>query len=145
MPKGLPLLSNADVRYALAAMGHGDEPVIADLNVPAVAVARATVPGRLLRLDGASAPEVVAAVRMAAVDDPDAVPPVQEAVQREVDRDAARSALARRVELATPREREPIVTSDPCREAAHREGFVDGFRRAGINLRGLGRGAPTRP
>lgn len=50
------------------------------------------------------------------------------------DRDAARTALARLVELGTPLEREQIVTSYPFREPAQRERFFDGFRRAGINV-----------
>lgn len=103
MLKGIPPLLNADVLYALRAMGHGDDLIIADVNFPAVAIARATALGEPLRLDGASAPEAVAAVlalmpldgfvddaamRMEVVGEPDTVPPVQAEVQREIDRAA---------------------------------------------------------
>ena len=62
MLKNLDPLLNADVLYALASMGHGDEVVICDANFPADALARETVLGRLLRLDGADAPRAVRAV-----------------------------------------------------------------------------------
>ncbi len=51
-----PLLS-ADLLHALAAMGHGDEIAIVDANFPAASTART-----LLRLDGASAGDVLQAV-----------------------------------------------------------------------------------
>jgi len=50
------------------------------------------------------------------------------------DRDAAQSALRQLAELDIPLEREQLLASYPFREAAHRERFFDGFRRAGINL-----------
>lgn len=43
-------------------MRHGDEVVICDANFPADSVARQTVLGRVLRLDGLSAPRAVQAV-----------------------------------------------------------------------------------
>jgi L-fucose mutarotase len=45
--KGIDPLLHADLLYALAAMGHGDEIAIVDNNFPASSVAR-----RLVRLDG---------------------------------------------------------------------------------------------
>ena len=51
MLKNLDPLLNADVLHALRAMGHGDEVVICDANFPGDSVARATVLGKLLRLD----------------------------------------------------------------------------------------------
>ena len=56
-----PLL-NADVLYALRAMGHGETLVICDTNFPADSVARETVLGDLLRIDGVSAARAVQAV-----------------------------------------------------------------------------------
>jgi L-fucose mutarotase len=93
-----PLL-NADVLYALASMGHGDDLVICDANFPADALARETVLGRPLRLDGVDAPRAVRAVlsvlpldtfvdhpalRMEVVGDPHALPAVQREAQQEV-------------------------------------------------------------
>jgi L-fucose mutarotase len=101
MLKGLDPLLNADVLYALRAMGHGDELVVCDTNFPADAIARQTVLGKLLRIDGVAAPRAVrallsvlpldtfvedAAVRMEVVGDPDQVPPVQQEVQAEIER-----------------------------------------------------------
>ncbi|PYM36519.1 MAG: ribose ABC transporter, partial [Candidatus Rokuibacteriota bacterium] len=48
MLKGIDPLLSPDLLHALAAMGHGDEVVVADANFPAASLAR-----RLLRLDGA--------------------------------------------------------------------------------------------
>ena len=50
MLKSIDPILNADVLYALRAMGHGDDLVICDTNFPADAVARQTVLGRLLRM-----------------------------------------------------------------------------------------------
>ncbi|GAB5095028.1 RbsD/FucU family protein [Caballeronia sp. LP006] len=100
MLKNLDPLLNADILHALCAMGHGDEVVICDANFPGDSVARQTVRGQLLRLDGINAPRAVRAVlsvlpldtfvdhpaeRMEVVGDPDALPAVQREVQREVD------------------------------------------------------------
>jgi len=100
MLKGLNPLLNADVLYALRAMGHGDDLIIADTNFPSDSVARETVLGEVLRID-ASAAEVVRAVlsvypldtfvddsaaRMEIVGAPDEIPPVQAEVQAEIDR-----------------------------------------------------------
>jgi L-fucose mutarotase len=98
--KNIDPLLNADILYALAAMGHGDEVVICDANFPADSVARQTVLGRVLRVDGANAPRAVRAVlsvlpldtfvdapasRMEVVGDASALPAVQREAQREVD------------------------------------------------------------
>ncbi|RDU99773.1 RbsD/FucU family protein [Trinickia dinghuensis] len=106
MLKHLDPLLNADVLHALRAMGHGDEIVICDANFPADSVARATVLGKLLRMDGADAARAVRAVlsvlpldtfveapamRMEVVGDAQAMPIVQREAQAEVDRAEERS------------------------------------------------------
>lgn len=100
MLKNIDPLLNAEILYALAAMGHGDEVVICDANFPADSVARQTPLGKLLRVDGANAPRVVRAVlsvlpldtfvddpagRMEVVGDSSSLPAVQREAQREVD------------------------------------------------------------
>lgn len=106
MLKKLNPLLNADVLYALRAMGHGDEVVICDANFPADSVARDTTLGRVLRIDGADATQAVRAVlsvlpldtfveapamRMEVVGDPQALPAVQREAQSEVDAAEGRS------------------------------------------------------
>jgi L-fucose mutarotase len=101
MLKNLDPLLNADVLYALRAMGHGDALVLCDGNFPADSVALETTLGRLLRIDGVDAPRAArailsvlpldtfvdhAAFRMEVVDKPQEIPPVQAEVQREIDR-----------------------------------------------------------
>jgi L-fucose mutarotase len=98
MLKGIDPLLNADVLYALRAMGHGDDLIIADTNFPSDSVARETVMGEVLRID-ASAAEVVravlsvypidtfvddAAARMEVVGEPETILPVMQEVQAEV-------------------------------------------------------------
>ncbi|SAK90805.1 transport protein RbsD/FucU [Caballeronia fortuita] len=100
MLKNIDPLLNADILHALCAMGHGDEVVICDANFPADSVARQTVLGRVLRLDGVSSPRAVRAVlsvmpldtfvdhpaeRMEVVGDASALPAVQREAQQEVD------------------------------------------------------------
>ncbi|WP_027818514.1 RbsD/FucU family protein [Paraburkholderia bannensis] len=100
MLKNLDPLLNPDVLHALASMGHGDEVVICDANFPADAVARDSVLGRLLRIDGVDSPRAVRAVlsvlpldgfvehpalRMEIVGDAQTLPAVQREAQREVD------------------------------------------------------------
>ena len=90
-----PLLS-PDLLRILAAMGHGDEIVIADANFPGESCAR-----RLVRLDGIDAVRTLEAVlsilpldsfaeeramSMAVVDDPNAVPPVVALFQDVIDK-----------------------------------------------------------
>ncbi|MDR3099668.1 MAG: ribose ABC transporter [Paraburkholderia sp.] len=99
MLKNLDPLLNADVLQALRAMGHGDELVVCDANFPADSVARATVLGKLLRMDGADAPRALRAIlsvlpldtfvespamRMEVVGEPDTIPAVQREAQAEV-------------------------------------------------------------
>jgi L-fucose mutarotase len=106
MLKDIDPLLNADVLYALRAMGHGDELILCDANFPADSVARQTVLGRLLRIDGVSAARAArailsvlpldtfvdhAALRMEVVGQPDAVPPVQAEVEREIERAEGKS------------------------------------------------------
>ena len=105
MLKGIHPLLNADVLYALRAMGHGDDLIIADTNFPSDSVARQTVYGKLLRID-ATAAEAVAAIlsvypldtfvddaaaRMEIVGKPKEVPPVQKEVQKAIDRAEGKS------------------------------------------------------
>lgn len=100
MLKGIDPRLNADLLYALRAMGHGDDLIIADTNFPADAIARQTRLGRLLRIDNVTAAEAVAAIlslmpvdtfvddaaaRMEIVGKPAEVPPVQEEVQAVLD------------------------------------------------------------
>ena len=100
MLKSINPLLNADILHALAAMGHGDTLVLCDANFPAESVARQTSLGKLLRIDGASTPEVAEAVLslmpldtfvddaaqcMAVVGSPDERPAVQQEVQAIID------------------------------------------------------------
>ncbi len=101
MLKGIDPRLNADVLYALRAMGHGDVLVIADTNFPADSVARDTVLGELLTMHNLTAAEAVEAVlsvmpldtfvddfaaRMEVVGKPDEVPKAQKEVQKAIDR-----------------------------------------------------------
>jgi len=91
---------NAEVLFALRAMGHGDTLVIADTNFPSDSVARETVLGELLRMDNLTCAEAVEAVlsllpldtfvedfaaRMEVVGAPDQIEPVQAEVQAVID------------------------------------------------------------
>jgi L-fucose mutarotase len=106
MLKGISPLLNADVLYALRAMGHGDDLIIADTNFPSDSIARQTRLGRLLRIDNVTAAAAVEAVlsvypldtfvddsasRMEIVGNPEEIPPVQQEVQRAVDRAEGKS------------------------------------------------------
>jgi L-fucose mutarotase len=103
--KNLDPLLNADVLYALRAMGHGDTLVLSDTNFPSDSVARKTTVKRLLRID-ASCPRAarailsvmpldtfvdVAAARMEVVGKPSEIPDVQREVQAEIDRAEGKS------------------------------------------------------
>jgi len=98
MLKGIDPVLNADVLYALRAMGHGDDLIIADTNFPSDSVARETVLGEVLRIDRPAA-EVVravlslypidtfvddAAARIEVVGEPNTILPVMQEVQAEV-------------------------------------------------------------
>lgn len=100
MLKGIDPRLNADVLYALRAMGHGDVLIVADTNFPADSVARETVLGELLRMDNLTAAEAVEAIlsvypldtfvddfagRMEVVGEPDTIPMVQAEVQAAID------------------------------------------------------------
>ena len=100
MLKGIDNRLNAEVLYALRAMGHGDTLVIADTNFPSDAIARQTVLGDLLRMDNLTAAEVAQAVlsvlpldtfvddfagRMEVVGAAGEIPPVQAEVQAVID------------------------------------------------------------
>ena len=99
MLKNLDNRLNAEVLYALRAMGHGDTLVIADTNFPSDSIARQTVLGELLRMDNLTCAEAVEAVlsvlpldtfvddfagRMEVVGAPDKVEPVQAEVQAKI-------------------------------------------------------------
>ncbi len=60
MLKGIPPLLNGELLRILRDMGHGDELAIVDANYPATSAS--AVSGRLVRLDAASATDVLAAV-----------------------------------------------------------------------------------
>lgn len=96
MLKRLDPRLNAEVLYALRAMGHGDTLIIADTNFPSDSIARQTVIGDLLRMDNLTAGEAAEAIlsvlpldtfvddfagRMEIVGNPGEVPPVQAEVQ----------------------------------------------------------------
>ncbi len=100
MLKGINPLLNADLLFALRAMGHGDDLIIADANFPSDSVARQTRLGRPLRIDNTTAAAAVeavlsvialdsfvddAAARMEIVGAPDEVPTVQQEVQQAFD------------------------------------------------------------
>jgi L-fucose mutarotase len=100
MLKGLDPRLNAEVLYALRAMGHGDMLIIADTNFPSDSIARQTVTGDLLRMDNLTAGEAAEAIlsvlpldtfvddfagRMEIVGNPGEVPPVQTDVQKAID------------------------------------------------------------
>ncbi|MET0575968.1 MAG: RbsD/FucU family protein [Mesorhizobium sp.] len=106
MLKGISPLLNAEVLQALRAMGHGDDLIVADTNFPSDSIARQTRLGKLLRIDNVTAAEAVAAIlsvypldtfvddaagRMEIVGAPNEVPPVQQEVQKEIDKAEGKS------------------------------------------------------
>lgn len=101
MLKGIDNRLNAEVLATLRAMGHGDVLIVADTNFPSDSVARATVTGKLLRMENLTCAEAVNAIlsvlpldtfvddfagRMEVVGKPEEIPPVQVEVQAEIDR-----------------------------------------------------------
>lgn len=95
MLKTLNVLHTPDLLHALGSMGHGDEIALVDCHFPSVSVAR-----RLVRLDGASLPDAVAAclrlmpldtfvphpaLRMLQVHAPEEVPEVLQLCQEQID------------------------------------------------------------
>ncbi|MBN8996590.1 MAG: ribose ABC transporter [Rhizobiales bacterium] len=100
MLKSIDPALNADVLYALRAMGHGDDVVLADMNFPADAIARETTLGRLLRMENIDSGRAARAVlsvlpldsfvkkpaeRMEVVGKPKEILPVHKEVQKEID------------------------------------------------------------
>jgi L-fucose mutarotase len=100
MLKNIDPLLTPELLYVLAAMGHGDDLVVADANFPADSVARRTAYGGVVRLAGVDTPAAVRAIlsvypldeavdepvrRMLVDGSPDEVPPVQSEVQAAVD------------------------------------------------------------
>ena len=100
MLKGIDPRLNAEVLHTLRAMGHGDVLILADTNFPADSVARATVTGKLLRMDNLTSAQAAQAVlsvtpldtfvddfagRMQVVGHPDEIPSVQAEVQHAID------------------------------------------------------------
>ena len=82
-------------------MGHGDELVVSDANFPADAIARQTVLGHVLRMDGVDCARAVRAIlsvlpldsfvdnpamRMEVVGAPEQMLPVHQEVQAEIER-----------------------------------------------------------
>lgn len=99
MLKGIDPRLNAEVLHCLRAMGHGDVLILADTNFPSDSVARATVTGKLLRMENLTCAEAAQAIlsvypldtfvpdfagRMEVVGAPDEIPPVQAEVQAEI-------------------------------------------------------------
>jgi len=106
MLKGIDHRLNAEVLACLRGMGHGDVVILADTNFPADSLARATVTGRLLRMENLTAAEAARAVlsvlpldtfvpdfagRMQVVGAPEEIPAVQAEVQAEIDRAEGRA------------------------------------------------------
>ena len=106
MLKNIDNRLNAEVLFALRAMGHGDTLVIADTNFPSDSIARQTVLGELLRMDNLTCAEAAEAVlsllpldtfvedfagRMEVVGAPDRIEPVQAEVQTVIDAAEGRS------------------------------------------------------
>lgn len=100
MLKGLDPRLNADVLYALRAMGHGDMLILSDTNFPSDSIAQETVHGELLRMENLTSAEAAEAIlsvlpldtfvedfagRMEIVGEPETVPPVQAEVQAAID------------------------------------------------------------
>jgi L-fucose mutarotase len=96
--KSINPLLNADVLYALRAIGHGDRLVVCDTNFPADSIARQMVLGRLLRIDNVSAAKAIeailsvlpldtfaddAAIRMEIVGQQQELPPVPPSMKRQ--------------------------------------------------------------
>ncbi|WP_416067675.1 RbsD/FucU family protein [Rhizobium sp. ZK1] len=92
---GIDPILNADILYALRAMGHGDEIVIADGSFPAQTVAK-----RLIRMEAADLPRMLKAVLsvmpvdesepdpvigMEVIDEPDTIVPAHVAIQEALD------------------------------------------------------------
>ena len=62
MLKGIDNRLNAEVLGTLRGMGHGDCIIVVDTNFPAESVARATLTGKLLRMENLTAAEAMNAI-----------------------------------------------------------------------------------
>ena len=106
MLKGIDPRLNADVLYALRAMGHGDYLILSDTNFPSDSVARETKIHRLLRMENLTSAEAAEAIlsvmpldtfidnaaeRMEIVGKPKEIPPVQKEVQKVIDKAEGKS------------------------------------------------------
>ncbi len=106
MLKGIDPRLNADVLYALRAMGHGDYLILSDTNFPSDSVARETKIHRLLRMENLTSAEAAEAIlsvmpldtfidnaaeRMEIVGKPKEIPPVQKEVQKAIDKAEGKS------------------------------------------------------
>jgi len=106
MLKGIDPRLNADVLYALRAMGHGDYLVLSDTNFPSDSVARETKIHRLLRMENLTSAEAAEAIlsvmpldtfidnaaeRMEVVGKPKEIPAVQKEVQKVIDKAEGKS------------------------------------------------------
>ena len=101
MLKGIPSILGPDLLHALRSMGHGDDIAIVDANFPAASNAQ-----RLVRIDGHSATDVLAAVltlmpiddgvdalrSMEVTGDPQSIPPIVAEFER-IASDAERRSL----------------------------------------------------
>jgi L-fucose mutarotase len=143
MLKSLDPLLCPDLLHVLASMGHGDELAVVDANFPAAACAR-----RLVRIEGADAPRVLAAVlsllpldtfvdaplaTMAVVGNGSAVPEAVRDFQRTArnaeGRDVKMTALERQAFYARARDAFAIVQTGETRLYGNllvRKGVVDG-------------------
>jgi L-fucose mutarotase len=108
MLKGIPPILSPELLGLIAAMGHGDELVLADANFPAVSVGR-----RVVRADGHSVPAILEAVLklfpldsfverpaavMQRVDHPDQAAPIWTEFQRLLDSAEGKHIAIERVE-----------------------------------------------
>ena len=103
MLKNVDPILTPELLWVLRAMGHGDDLVLADANFPAQSVAGAK---HLIRLPGIDIPNAARAIlsvlpldsfvphpviRMEVVGKPEYLPPVQQEMQREIDRAEGKS------------------------------------------------------
>lgn len=91
---------SAELLYVLMLMGHGDDIVLADINHPAVTIAKSTTFGKLVDLSGCTIPQATKAIlslmpldtfveqpvmRMQVVGDPTGQVPIFARMQKTVD------------------------------------------------------------
>ncbi len=173
MLKGINPLLNADVLYALRAMGHGDRLVVCDTNFPADSIARQSALGELLRIDNVTAAKAIeavlsvmpldtfvddAAIRMEIVGQPQEVPPVQHEVQAAIDRAEGRSwplvgverhAFYEKAKAGLLRDRDrraPLLRLLPVQQGRHRAGRgVITMSKRGVAVLGVLRRRPGVP